>query len=208
MISTIKTTARSATAPIAGWLGRRGVHPNTLTLWGLILALVTGILLAQGRLRLALIPYTLSGLADMLDGAVARATGRGSDFGAALDSTVDRISEGVVLGGLLIGLLDAPPGGQILFVSLVLLFLISSFLVSYTRARAEGLGLQCAVGWMERPARLILLAVILLLGEWAILPGLAILGLLTSWTVIQRILHIRNEVERLSSKNKIREVAP
>jgi CDP-diacylglycerol--glycerol-3-phosphate 3-phosphatidyltransferase len=184
------------------------VHPNTLTLLGLILAAVSALLLAEGRLRLALIPYFFSGLADMLDGAVARATGRGSDFGAALDSTVDRVSEGVVLGGLLLGLLRNPPGGEALFVALILLVLISSFLVSYTRARAEGLGLACSVGWMERPARLVLLALILLAGRPAVLPGLILLGSLTSWTVIQRVLHIKNEVERRSGESEIRGIAP
>ncbi|MBU1701931.1 MAG: CDP-alcohol phosphatidyltransferase family protein [Candidatus Eisenbacteria bacterium] len=208
MMSSIKRGARSTIAPLAGWLGKRGVHPNTLTLLGLLFAGITAVLLAQGRLRLALIPYTLSGLADMLDGAVARATGRGSAFGAALDSTVDRVAEGVVLGGLLLGLLNAPPGGTVLCVSSILLFLISSFLVSYTRARAEGLGLECTVGWMERPARLVLLAILLLLGRSVLLPGLIILGLLTTWTVIQRMIHISHEVGRLARNEKTRKVAP
>lgn len=191
-MSGLRNAVRKALNPLAEMLGRAGVHPNTLTYLGLLFSLLAGVSLAAGRLAIAVIPLALSGLADMLDGAVARATGRASPYGAALDSTVDRIAEAFVLGGLLIAEARRGAGGPWLAV-LILIFLIASFLVSYTRARAEGLGFSGQVGFMERPARMVGLMVLLLLGRGALPAGLGILSVLTIWTVLQRLGHIRRQ---------------
>jgi CDP-diacylglycerol--glycerol-3-phosphate 3-phosphatidyltransferase len=168
-----------------------------MTLMGLFLAVIAGVVLALGHIRWAVLPLALSGLADMLDGAVARVTGRQSVYGAALDSTVDRASEAVILGGLLVGLV-AEGSGEVFLALLVLLYLLSSFLVSYTRARAEGLGFSCQVGFMERPARMVATMVIFLVGPGFLVPGFLVLFLLTTWTVLQRLGHIRREAARRS----------
>jgi CDP-diacylglycerol--glycerol-3-phosphate 3-phosphatidyltransferase len=175
-----------------------------MTLMGLLLAVIAGVVLALGQTRLAVLPLALSGLADMLDGAVARVTGRQSVYGAALDSTVDRASEAVILGGLLVGIV-ARGSGEVFLALLVLLYLLSSFLVSYTRARAEGLGFSCQVGFMERPARMVATMVIFLVGPVLLVPGFLVLFLLTTWTVLQRLSHIRREASRQSQNSPARQ---
>lgn len=195
---------RDGLVPLAEWLGGLGIHPNTMTLMGLLLAIIAGVVLALGQIRLAVLPLALSGLADMLDGAVARVTGRQSVYGAALDSTVDRASEAVILGGLLVGLV-ARGSGEVFLALLVLLYLLSSFLVSYTRARAEGLGFSCQVGFMERPTRMVATMVIFLVGPAFLVPGFLVLFLLTTWTVLQRLSHIRREAARQSQNSPARQ---
>ncbi|MBD3336860.1 MAG: CDP-alcohol phosphatidyltransferase family protein, partial [Candidatus Eisenbacteria bacterium] len=190
MIGRLKTRSRKLIDPPARGLARIGVSPNVLTFAGLAFALVAGWILARGHLQLALIPLAASGLADMLDGAVARATGRSSPFGAALDSTIDRVADAAVFGGLLLGWLNDPPGGALLYVLLILVAMVASFLVSYVRARAEGLGFECQVGLMERPSRMVLLGLVFVIGEAALLPGLALVCVLTAATVVQRLAHV------------------
>src|SRR5690606_26566557 len=132
----------------------------------------------------------------LLDGAVARATNpHGTPFGAAFDSTLDRYGEGLVLGGILIGLADRGAPGWLLW--LALLAGIGSFLVSYVRARSEGLGIACEVGLAERPERLVLLLLLALTGR----PGepwiLGALALLTHVTFVQRLRHIHRATRAL-----------
>jgi phosphatidylglycerophosphate synthase len=155
----------------------------------------------------------------MMDGDVARATGGSSKFGAFLDSTLDRIGEGALFAGLaayyfarahggalwIEGDVDAsarwgdPEGRTMAFLSLATLIL--SFMVSYTRARAEGLGLDCKVGIMERPERILLLLVGTLLGQ-RFMPGvLGLLFLLTLVTVGQRVYHVRRLTGQEASAN-------
>jgi CDP-diacylglycerol--glycerol-3-phosphate 3-phosphatidyltransferase len=202
-----KQAARVAVAPLGARLGRLGIHPNTLSLLGLALAVLSGLAAGGGHLRLAVLPLALSGLCDMLDGAVARAMSAESTFGAALDSTVDRVGEAALLGGLLLAPLDTPGGPDLLRLVLIV-FLVASFLVSYTRARAEGLGLDCRIGLMERPARMILTGLILLLGRGALLPGFLLLSLLTVWTVFQRLQHIRTQAGRAAADPPSRKAVP
>lgn len=206
MTGDIRQRVRDGLVPLAEWLGDAGIQPNALTLIGLLLAVAAGAALAFGEVRLAALPLALSGLADMLDGAVARATGHQSPYGAALDSTVDRASEAVVLGGLLIGRVGST--GDVLFAAVILLYLLSSFLVSYTRARAEGLGFSCQVGLMERPARMVAMVVLLLIGPVVLLPGFLVLLALTAWTVLQRLNHIRRQATQQERGSRAREVAP
>lgn len=190
MRSVLKAQARSLLGGPARGLGYLGVTPNHLTLIGLILSGIAGGFLAWGHFLTGAIVLLLGSLCDMLDGAVARETGRSSDFGAFLDSTVDRVAEMFVFAGLLVYFIRE---GSEFYALLSFLAASGSFLVSYTRARAEGLGIPCQVGWMERPERLALLILACILGPVALRVVLWVLTLLVAWTSWQRIRHVRQE---------------
>src|SRR3990172_331534 len=164
-------------SPVAGFLAGLGVTPNQLTVIWLLLQVGIGAVLAAGYLRAGGILVLLLSPFDMLDGALARHTGSTSSFGAFLDSTVDRIAEAAIIGGLIVYLLRAgdSPG-----VVAAYLALVGSFLVSYTRARAEGLGLHGESGLVARPERLVLLAGALIINQVVI--GLWVLTALTFFT--------------------------
>jgi len=203
-----KERGRSLFLPLARWLAKRGVKPDHLTYAGLGLSILAALLLGRGDFLGAALVIGVSGLCDILDGDVARETGSASTFGAFLDSTLDRIGEGSLYAGVAnyyytrtqgaaLWLKDeyraqaawGDPDGHTLAV-LALATLVLSFLVSYTRARAEGLGMECKVGIMERPERMLTLGVGALLGP-RFLPGiLGILFLLTLVTVLQRVYHV------------------
>jgi phosphatidylglycerophosphate synthase len=152
-----------------------------------------GLALARGAWPLALALLVASALCDLLDGAIARASGRpGSKMGAALDSTVDRYAESLVLGGFLVD--QVRRGAGDLFLWVWVLALTGSFLTSYVRARAEGLGLSCEVGIMERPERMLLLALLCVLGPGAAIWILAILAAGAHVTFLQRLRHIHRLV--------------
>jgi phosphatidylglycerophosphate synthase len=187
----IKRQSRALLDPLARLLANVGVRPDTLTWIGLVGSAVASVLLAWGRFRPAALALFLGALCDMLDGGVARISGTTSRYGAFLDSTVDRAAELLLFGGLLVYF--AHQDGSSLYPVLALLTAGSSFLVSYTRARAEGLGIPCSVGWMERPERLVLLLVAVLLGPTPIRVALWVLFGLTLWTVVQRMMHVRRE---------------
>ena len=174
---------------MARFLGAIGLTPNVLTLSGLLVAGASAFLISIGYFWAGGIVLLASGVFDMFDGALARATGRASSFGALLDSTVDRVSEAVVLLGLLVFYVrDDSAEGTIL----VYLTLTGSIMVSYLRARAEGLGIECNVGVMTRPERVVLLGFGLIIGQWSPATVLVVLGLiagLTTFTTIQRVIH-------------------
>ncbi len=136
-----------------------------------------------------------SGAFDLLDGAVARATGRVTRFGALLDSVVDRVSEAAILLGLLVFYLSRPPSfDSDLGASLVFIALAGSVMVSYVRARAEGLGVECNLGVMTRPERVVTLGVGLVVGQWwlpAASVALGAIAALTIVTTVQRVAHVR-----------------
>ena len=195
----IKRAVRATVDPLGRRLAQLGLSANLVTLLGLLFAAVA----AYGFFRedgpLAFVFLLASGLADLLDGAVARARNlRGTPFGAALDSTLDRYGEGLVLGGILIGL--ATRGAAPWLVALSLLAGIGSFLVSYVRARAEGLGYACEVGMLERPERLVLLLALALWGRAGEPWILGALALLTHVTFIQRLLHVRGSAARATAQ--------
>jgi len=184
---------RQAVVPIAGRLvSRWHVTPNALTLAGLVLNVATVPFIVSGHFVLGAIVLLLAGCCDMLDGAVARLSAQVTPFGAFLDSTSDRLSEGVVL--LAIGVRFALDGGIWDLVA-VFIALIMSFLVSYTRARAEALGLECKVGVASRPERIVLLAVGMFAARYHALPAMVwVIAVLTTYTVVQRILHVHRQL--------------
>ena len=175
--------------PVARLLARGGVSPNAVTLFGLLVAGVSALLLALGNLWAGGVVVLVSGVFDLFDGALARETRSATPFGALLDSVVDRFAEVVVLLGLLVYYLaDSSVEGSVL----VYLALAASLMVSYVRARAEGLEIECEVGVMTRPERVALLGGGLVLGHWWSTGLLVILGVLAGLalvTTIQRVVH-------------------
>jgi CDP-diacylglycerol---glycerol-3-phosphate 3-phosphatidyltransferase len=173
-----------AFTPLASLLHWCRITPNQVSLGGILLNLVSAALILDGQLALAGIIYLLAGSLDLLDGVLARLAKLSSRFGAFLDSTADRISEGVVFAA--IAYYFARHGLPV-DAALTVLALLGSLLVSYTRARAEGLGLECKVGIVTRAERVVLIAVGLLLG---LLPvAIYLLVFLTGFSATQRIVH-------------------
>lgn len=171
---------------IGGALARLGLTPNILTVTGVILNLGVALVIAFGDPRLGGALLLIASAFDMLDGAVARASGLTSNFGGFLDSTLDRYSEAVVFGGVLIYLLDtkhAETGAILVFLATV-----GALLISYARARAEAAGYKASVGLVARPERVILLALGLVIGRplWA----LWFLAIATHLTALTRIIHV------------------
>ena len=178
-------------APAVRFLTRMGLTPNVITLLGLGVAGASAYLLSVGQLVAGGMVFLASGVLDLLDGAVARATGRVSAFGALLDSVTDRVSEAVVMLGLLIYYVGQPSSWGL---ALVFTALAGSFIVSYVRARAEAIGVECDVGVMTRPERVAVLGVALIAGGWwpqAVLAALGVISALTLVTTVQRVLHVR-----------------
>lgn len=184
--SRLKGFAQRLLAPVAAMLGKTPLTPNTLTVAGFVLNTGVAAILATGNELVGGLLVLFAGLFDMLDGALARTTGKSSTFGAFLDSTLDRYSEAVLLFGLLVVATQRQNTQEILLVFAVM---VGSVMVSYVRARAEGLGLRCEVGLLARPERVILLALGLIVGQ--LLPVLWILAIFTNITTVQRILYVR-----------------
>jgi CDP-diacylglycerol--glycerol-3-phosphate 3-phosphatidyltransferase len=167
-----------------------GVSPNVLTILGFLLSIAIAYLLATGRFFPGGLLVLFSGWFDLLDGALARASGRSTRFGALLDSTFDRLSEAAVLFGLMV---FYALGGSLQEILLLFAILVGSVLVSYIRARAEGLGLECQVGLFTRAERVIILAIGLILGAFfgkALLVVLWILAVGTAATAIHRLYYV------------------
>jgi len=180
---------------VGRFLAGIGLTANMLTVIGVILNGVVAIVIATDHARLGGFLLLIASAFDMLDGAVARATGSTSKFGGFLDSTLDRYSEALVFGGVLVYMLgtdDAKLGAILVFASTV-----GALLISYARARAEAAGYKASVGLLARPERVILLALFLILGQPLI--ALWILAVATHLTAITRILH----VWRLSARENV-----
>jgi len=171
--------------PIARLVGRTGVSPNAVTLTGVVLNLGVAWILAQGHMRIGGLLVPLVSLFDALDGTLARLTGKRSRFGAFLDSTMDRFSEAIVYLGLLVFYTRLGAGREIL---LIYVTIVGSLMVSYARARAEGLGLDCKVGLLTRLERTVVLTVALILDQ--VPTALWVLAILTNFTALQRMYHV------------------
>jgi CDP-diacylglycerol--glycerol-3-phosphate 3-phosphatidyltransferase len=171
---------------IVAWLHRLGVTPNAVTYTSFVLTVGTALLLATGYFIAGGLILIFASLLDLIDGSLARATGQSSTFGAFIDSTLDRYSESVTFGAL--AYYYAAVDSQPLMVLLVFATIVGSLMVSYTRARAEGLNIECKEGWLQRPERIFALIVGLLTG-W-MLPVLALLAIGTNLTAIQRIYQV------------------
>lgn len=189
LTDTRRKLALHITDPVVALISKSGITPNALTFLNLALSVAAGCVIAMGHLLLGGALVLISGLFDLLDGALARMTGKATKFGAVLDSVVDRLAEAAVLSGLLIWYVSQSGAG--LTTLLILFVLTGSFLVSYIRARAEGLGWQCQVGLFTRAERVIVLALGLLIDQ--VFIALCVLAVFVSITVAQRLLHLRKQ---------------
>jgi CDP-diacylglycerol--glycerol-3-phosphate 3-phosphatidyltransferase len=201
ILGTFKSGARATFDPLGRALVRAGVSPDAVTLIGTagVVAASVG-LLARGALVAAVAVITFCCLLDVLDGSMARARGQSSRFGALLDSTMDRLADGAIFGGLAWWLLVTD---QQVLAAVALVCLVGAQLVSYVKARAEGLGLNGDVGIAERMERLIIVGVGGLLTGfgvgWGLGAALWLLVVLTAITVAQRVLHVRRQAQHASA---------
>lgn len=186
-----REAAQVVTFPIARFLARYHVHPNTLTLIGCLLNVGIAVVLSTGRLTLGGWLLALTAPLDALDGALARVMGQQSRLGAFLDSTLDRVSEAALLSGLAAHFLRQGFGLEVV---LAFVALAGSMLVSYTRARAEGLGVSCKGGIFTRMERVAVLTAGLILG----LPTatLWVLAIGANLTALQRILYVYQRAQK------------
>lgn len=192
-------------SPISDGLVRRRVHPNVITTLGFFVTISAGIAFFLGHVRIGGGLVLLGGIFDILDGKIARKSGLVSVFGSFYDSTLDRISEIVVFLGIFSLYGGGHPDFNLpLMVYTVALAMAGSLMVSYTRARAEALGLDCSVGLMQRPERVVLVGVAACLfgGMWhgAVLTWVLIaMAILTNFTAFQRIVWVYRHTRNLSA---------
>ena len=166
--------------------------PNAISLTGLVLNVVAAVLVWQEMFIVGGIAFIVGSVCDTLDGRYSRMSGKGTPFGAFLDSTLDRMEEGLVLTAVAVTFVDDQDK---LAIAAVVIAVLASLLVSYTRARAEALGVECKVGIANRAVRVVILSIGLLLAGLGVLaPAVYVLAVLGSVTVLQRILHVRRQL--------------
>ena len=174
--------------------------PNTISMTGLVLNAAAAVLVLEKLFFLAGVAFIVGSVMDTLDGRYSRMSGKGTLFGAFLDSTLDRIEEGIVLAAVA-GYFAVT--GDDFAAAMCVVAVLGSLMVSYTRARAEALGVECKVGLATRPVRVVILSVGLVfakgagLGDFELLaPAVYLIAALTIFTTIQRVWHVRNELSR------------
>jgi CDP-diacylglycerol---glycerol-3-phosphate 3-phosphatidyltransferase len=184
-----KALARYVTGPVIRLLSKTSITPNTLTICSLIITLVAAVLVGFEYFIAAALVMLFASFFDILDGALARGTNQVTRFGGALDSSLDRLAEAVIFIALMVVYTG---DGSVIGVTLAGSALVCSFMVSYVRARAEGLGVDCQVGIFTRAERIAVLVIGLLLGQlgWPITVALVIIIVLSSITVGQRLYQI------------------
>ena len=173
--------------PIIDIFIKAEVNPNTFTTIGFIVSLFAAYFFAVGSIRAGGALLLLAGIFDVMDGRVARATGQVTKFGALYDSTLDRYSEVIVFFGIIYYFVDA---GHMLASVMAAIALGGSIMVSYVRARAEGLGFSCKVGIMQRPERIVTLGVTAILHLYVFIAGVVFVAIFANITAIQRIYYV------------------
>jgi CDP-diacylglycerol---glycerol-3-phosphate 3-phosphatidyltransferase len=195
----IQKWARNIAAQVVRPLANLGISPNTFTLIGLLLSLVTARIIGKGFFIAGGLLVLFTGIFDLFDGATARVRNLATTFGAFFDSTLDRYSEAITLSGLLFYALFHPSmqdtfwisgNIQIWMIILIYISIVGSLMVSYTKARAEGLGIECKTGLLARPERIVILAAGLLFGITAIMWALALLAVFSNVTAIERMIAV------------------
>src|SRR5438034_9042399 len=191
----VKKGALRAIEPAIALLARHNVSPNTITTVGTLITVAAGVVYATGHIMTAGWIMNVTAFFDVVDGEVARRTGRSTVFGAFYDSTLDRVADGALMAGLTVFYATNPIHHNIYMMVVCLLGIIGTFVVSYTRARAESLGIDAKVGVMQRPERIVLLSVPqalfgLFWNGW-VLMGIIVLLTVTAWiTAVQRIAFV------------------
>ena len=209
MLSKLKGWFTHLTNPVANVLISLGVTANIVTILGFVINVFAGILFAYERLILAGILIVVGGSFDMIDGAVARMRKVSDSSGALLDSVIDRYSEGAIFMGITVYFYKSSGLYGILGILLTFATMIGSFLVSYTRARSEGLAVECNVGLMQRTERLVLLAISviangilkdLVANNLILIMVLAILTIFTHITAVHRLIYSFRRLRNLSGE--------
>jgi CDP-diacylglycerol--glycerol-3-phosphate 3-phosphatidyltransferase len=197
-VSDVRTAADARTLARNRLIESR-LTPNAISMAGLVGNVVAAVLVTQRYFFLAGVAFILGSVMDTLDGRYSRMSGKGTAFGAFLDSTLDRVEEGIVLTAVAAYF---SARGDDLAVAAVVVTVLGSLMVSYTRARAEALGVECKVGLATRPVRVVILSAGLLfargasLGDFELLaPAIYAMAILTSFTVLQRVLHVRGALK-------------
>jgi CDP-diacylglycerol--glycerol-3-phosphate 3-phosphatidyltransferase len=188
--NSIKLVIRGILDPVVSLIHQIGVPPVAVTITGVLISLAGALVVAAGHLFTGAVILLISGLCDIIDGSLARKGEKVTVFGAFIDSTGDRLTELAYFGGLIFYYLRAVPVSRF-HIFFLLVALAGSILTSYTRARAEGLGMECTVGLMERPERIALLIVGLALNTFILTAVILVLAVLTVFTFMQRIIHVR-----------------
>jgi CDP-diacylglycerol--glycerol-3-phosphate 3-phosphatidyltransferase len=193
-----RPTARDYQDQFRNRLIESRLTPNAISLTGFALCVVAAVLVWQEMWILGGVAYIVGSVCDTLDGRYSRMSGKGSPFGAFLDSTLDRIEEGIVLAAVAAYFSKQ---GDDLAVAAVVLAVLASLMVSYTRARAEALGVECKVGIADRPVRVVILSAGLVLAAGELIdgvdllaPAVYVLAGLSVVTVVQRIWHVRQQL--------------
>jgi len=196
----MSSTAKDYQALMRDRLIESRLTPNAISLTGFALCVVAAVLVWQGYYFLGGIAFIVGSIMDTLDGRYSRMSGKGTPFGAFLDSTLDRIEEGIVLTA--VAGYFALKGDRVAAAAVVVAVL-ASLMVSYTRARAEALGVECKVGLATRPVRVVILSIGLVFAKGAgifdadlLAPAIYVMAALTPFTVVQRVWHVRNELRR------------
>ena len=190
------TSAAELSAAVRDRLIESRLTPNAISTAGLIGNLAAAVLIWQGYYTLGGVAFILGSVMDTLDGRYARVSGKGTLFGAFLDSTLDRVEEGIVLAAVAYRFALS---GDEFAAAMCVVVVLGSLMVSYTRARAEALGVECKVGLATRPVRVVILSVGLVFAKGAgvfdvelLAPAIYAMAALTAFTVVQRVWHVRN----------------
>lgn len=187
--SKIRVGFRNLLIPLVRWLEASHTDPNLITILGFFPAATAGIAFALGRVRLGGVFVGISGLLDLIDGQLAKLANRQTKFGALLDSTVDRYSEIAIFLGLAVLFRN-----ELTFYG-VLLALAGSLMISYVKARAEGLGWECDLGMFQRPERIVLIIIGALAGLRFLRIFVWILAIFGNLTAIERLLGMRSKID-------------
>jgi CDP-diacylglycerol---glycerol-3-phosphate 3-phosphatidyltransferase len=180
------------TRPVVNLLAKTTITPNAVTFLGFLVIIAASVLAGTGHLFAAGWVALFSGYFDIIDGALARMTGKVTRFGSVFDSTLDRVSEGAILIGIMAYFLISKPQYYEWIALLCGFAILASFMVSYIRARSEGIGVDCQIGMFTRTERVIILALGLLLSSipYVLIAVLGIIALMSTITTIQRVVHV------------------
>src|SRR6476661_4395069 len=200
------TSAAEISATMRNRLIESRLTPNAISLVGLVGNLAAAVLIWQGYYTLGGVAFIIGSVMDTLDGRYARISGKGTLFGAFLDSTLDRIEEGIVIAAVAYRFALS---GDDFAAAMCVVVVLGSLMVSYTRARAEALGVECKVGLATRPVRVVILSVGLVFAKGAgvfdvelLAPAIYVMAALTAFTVVQRVWHVRNAlIERAATEH-------
>jgi phosphatidylinositol phosphate synthase len=201
------TAAEDLSAAVRNRLIESRLTPNGISMVGLVLNLAAAALVWQDYFLLGGVAFIVGSVMDTLDGRYARVSGKGTLFGAFLDSTLDRVEEGIVLTAVAFQFAD---NGQSFAAAMCVVVVLGSLMVSYTRARAEALGVECKVGIATRPVRVVLLSIGLVFAKGAglfdvelLAPAIYAMAVLTGLTVVQRVWHVRGQLRELGGEPSV-----